>query len=52
MRNIKLTGAVNFEAVVVSWMKENSLDEIVFIASNSKMSSLFFCYPFTYFIQY
>lgn len=36
MRNIKLTGAVNFEAVVVSWMKENSLDEIVFIASNSK----------------
>lgn len=36
MRNIKLTGAVNFEAVVVSWMKENGLDEIVFVASNSK----------------
>lgn len=36
MRNIKLTGAVNFEAVVVSWMKENRLDEVVFVSSDAK----------------
>lgn len=36
MRNIKLTGVTNFEVAVVSWMKENNLDEIIFVASNSK----------------
>lgn len=36
MRNIKLTGVTNYEAAVVSWMKENGLDEIIFVASNSK----------------
>lgn len=36
MRNIKLTGAVNFEAIVISWMKENELDEIVFVSSDAK----------------
>lgn len=36
MRNIKLTGAVNFEAIVISWMKENELDEVVFVSSDSK----------------
>lgn len=36
MRNIKLTGVVNFEVAVVSWMKENGLDEVVFISSDSK----------------
>ena len=36
MRNIKLFGVENFEAAVIGWMKENNLDEIKFISSNSK----------------
>ena len=36
MRNIKLTGVTNYEVAVVAWMKENGIDELVFISSDSK----------------
>lgn len=36
MRNIKLTGVTNYEVAVIDWMKENGLDEVVFVSSDSK----------------
>lgn len=36
MRNMKLVGVTNFEVAVIGWMKENGLDEIAFISSDSK----------------
>lgn len=36
MRNIKIFGVVNFEAAVINWMKENDIDEVKFISSDSK----------------